>query len=235
MQILPVIDLLHGGVVRGVGGRRDEYRPLVSSIVAGSEPFTVAAALRNVCGHPRLYVADLDAILHRTPHVQLYEQLIAAGGQPLVDAGVQSADEAKTVAATGADVIAGLETVPDAATLADIVAAVGPERTVFSLDLKHGRSLGGPAWPDDPLAIVHAAVTAGITRLIVLDLADVGSSTGGSTQQLCRQLHDRWPSLALISGGGVRNAADLSRWSDSGVSAVLVASALHDGTLDFSL
>ena len=27
MQILPVLDLLNGIVVRGVGGRRDEYRP----------------------------------------------------------------------------------------------------------------------------------------------------------------------------------------------------------------
>ena len=32
MEVIPVIDLLGGQVVRGVAGRRDEYRPIVSQI-----------------------------------------------------------------------------------------------------------------------------------------------------------------------------------------------------------
>jgi phosphoribosylformimino-5-aminoimidazole carboxamide ribotide isomerase len=230
MQILPVLDVLHGQVVRGVGGRREEYRPIVSSLVAGSEPLTVAAALRELCGTAGLYLADLDAILHRRPQIDLYRKL-AAAGPLLVDAGVRSVAEAQAVAETGTAVIAGLETVPEAATLREMVAAVGSDRVVFSLDLQAGRTLGGAGWPMEPLEIVEQVADCGVSRLIVLDLADVGSDTGGSTLDLCRQIQRRWPDVRLIVGGGVRGRDDLDRWSQLGVEAVLVASALHDGRL----
>uniref|UniRef100_A0A7C2NXC1 HisA/hisF family protein n=1 Tax=Schlesneria paludicola TaxID=360056 RepID=A0A7C2NXC1_9PLAN len=230
MRVLPVIDILDGQVVRGVGGRRDEYRPIVSSLVAGSDPLEVAAALRRVCGPSSLYVADLDAILHRKPHVELYRQL-AALGPVLVDAGVQDVTDAMTVADSGAEVIAGLETVPDNSGLRRIVKAVGTDRVVFSVDLRRGRSLGGPGWPNAPLAVAEEVLETGIQRLIVLDLADVGSHTGGSTADLCREIRRRWPTARVIAGGGVRGRDDLACWEQIGVEGVLVASALHEGRI----
>ena len=38
MRIIPVLDVLGGCVVRGVGGRRDEYRPIVSKLCNSREP-----------------------------------------------------------------------------------------------------------------------------------------------------------------------------------------------------
>jgi phosphoribosylformimino-5-aminoimidazole carboxamide ribotide isomerase len=227
MLVIPVIDILNGVVVRGIGGRRDEYRPLPT----GSDPLTVATKLRQLCGHATLYLADLDAIVHRRPHHELYRTLTATGGMLLVDAGLRHVADAVAVAETGIDVIAGLETVPDVAMLQAIVAAVSSERMVFSLDLKQGRSLGGPGWPADVFAIIDQVVAAGIIRLIVLDLADVGSDAGGSTRALCRQIRDRWPELRLIAGGGVRGIDDLRQWSQLSLEGVLVASALHDGRI----
>ena len=34
MRIIPVLDLMNGVAVRAVGGRRSEYRPLVSRLCA---------------------------------------------------------------------------------------------------------------------------------------------------------------------------------------------------------
>ncbi|MFM8221178.1 MAG: nickel transporter, partial [Planctomycetaceae bacterium] len=45
MQVIPVLDLLGGVVVRGVAGQRDSYRPIVSQLVDGAEPLAVARAL----------------------------------------------------------------------------------------------------------------------------------------------------------------------------------------------
>ena len=61
MQLLPVIDVLRGIVVRGVGGRRDEYQPLTSRLCAEPSLTAVAAGFRAV-GLEQIYLADLDAI-----------------------------------------------------------------------------------------------------------------------------------------------------------------------------
>jgi HisA/HisF family protein len=234
MRLLPVIDVLRGQVVRGVAGRRDDYRPLHSRWVQGADPLSVAAALRDAFGFRRFYLADLDGIVSRRPNQELYRALSANGYELLVDAGVQQADDARPLFEHGvAAVIAGLESLPRPQILAELIARHGPERIVFSLDLQSGlpKRTAHHAWPDDPLAIAEAALEAGVARIIVLDLADVGTGTGGSTTPLCRAILERRPDATLIAGGGVRGEEDVLRWQASGISELLVASALHDGRL----
>ena len=127
----------------------------------------------------------------------------------------------------------GLETLADPAQLRPWVDELGPQSLVFSLDMKQGRPLAAsPAWCDrSPEAIVAAVVEAGIHRMIVLDLADVGENRGVGTLPLCRQLRSAHPQLELTAGGGVRRADDIRQLATAGCDAVLVASALHDGGL----
>ena len=61
MPILPVIDLMGGQVVRGVAGRREAYRPMVSTLTDSSDPLAVACAFRKRFGFEELYLADLVA------------------------------------------------------------------------------------------------------------------------------------------------------------------------------
>jgi phosphoribosylformimino-5-aminoimidazole carboxamide ribotide isomerase len=79
--------------------------------------------------------------------------------------------------------------------------------------------------------IANEAVKAGVRRLIVLDLAQVGVGEGVGTESLCRRLHERHPQLEIVAGGGVRDMADLRSLAAAGCSGALVASALHDGRL----
>ena len=79
LQILPVLDLLNGVVVRGVGGRRDEYRPVESVLTVSVKPLDVARAFRERLGLTTLYVADLDGILHQLPNDNVFRQLAADG------------------------------------------------------------------------------------------------------------------------------------------------------------
>lgn len=81
----------------------------------------------------------------------------------------------------------------------------------------------------DAEAIAAQAVVLGITELLVLDVADVGMGTGGSTLNLCDRLRERYPKLRLVTGGGVRGPADVERLRAAGLDGVLIASALHDG------
>src|SRR5262249_45941595 len=79
--------------------------------------------------------------------------------------------------------------------------------------------------------VADIAVRAGVQRMIVLDLAAVGSGQGASTEPLCRALRCRHPRVELVAGGGVRSMHDLETLSAAGCDGALVASALHDGRL----
>ncbi len=234
MLILPVLDLLNGVVVRGVGGRRDEYRPVESVLTNSSQPLDVARAFRERLGLTTLYVADLDGILHQRPNVEVFRELTADGFELWIDAGLRSlADVSRFLQAGATKVIVGLETLSDTRLLTTMIGEFGSERIVFSLDLKAGKPMLGEAhWPDTtPLGIARAALGFGVTQMIVLDLASVGEQRGPSTLNLCHSIRQFAPSIRLITGGGVRNAADLEPLSAAGIDGVLLATALHNGAI----
>jgi phosphoribosylformimino-5-aminoimidazole carboxamide ribotide isomerase len=252
MQVIPVLDLMSGQVVRGIAGRRSEYRPIQTPLADSADPVAIGRAFKRKFGLSTLYVADLDAIAGAEPDWTAYERLLAAGLQLWVDAGVADVTRGRQLAefrVAGrrlARVIIGLETTSPAA-LREAAGAIGPERCVFSLDLKAGMPLVQAGWQgasessDEnrasesssaaPLEIALAAHGCGIRQLIVLDLARVGVNQGAGTDELCRQIKARHADMAIIAGGGVRNMADLDSLAAAGCSAALVASALHDGRL----
>jgi phosphoribosylformimino-5-aminoimidazole carboxamide ribotide isomerase len=244
MHIIPVIDLLGGSVVRGVGGRRSEYRPVKSTIAADAQPATVAQAFARQFGFATTYVADLDAILSpldRPSYWTACWRAIGRAGLSLwLDAGLRTAGAASHLRDTtdeiGLDVhfVVGLESLRELSDLAGIATALGRERTIFSLDLKDGRpiKLLNHRGPQEPEHYAYIVAAHGISRLIVLDLADVGEGRGTGTLPLLSKIRrEMGDAVELIAGGGVRGMDDLQRMADTGCDAALVASALHDGRL----
>jgi phosphoribosylformimino-5-aminoimidazole carboxamide ribotide isomerase len=234
MQILPVIDLMGGVVVRGVAGQRHLYRPLVSKICAGAEPLAVAAALRERFGFTELYIADLDAIAGEPPATDLYWEMAGQGFQLWVDAGLRTADDAvPLIDASVTRVIAGSETLAGPEVLAQLYERFGAENIVFSLDLNNGQPLSHGAWRGDRAwKIALVAIHFGVRSIIVLDLARVGvnDGIGLSTQGFCGLLAED-SKLEVITGGGIRGVEDLGLLEAIGVKRALVASALHDGRI----
>ncbi|MBV9123636.1 MAG: hisA/hisF family protein [Planctomycetes bacterium] len=234
LRILPVLDLKEGQVVRGLGGRRQEYRPMVSQLTPSCQPVDVALAFRRHFGFKDLYLADLDAITGGAPALVLFAELQGLGFPLWVDAGVRHSGDALRLAEGGVEkIVLGLETLEGPAALESVGDELGWERLVFSLDLQAGQPLGNTsAWGKARAwDIAGRAVAMGVRRLIVLDLAQVGSGRGTGTEELCRSLAAAYPPLELIAGGGVRDVDDLRRLRQGGVRTVLVASALHDGGL----
>jgi phosphoribosylformimino-5-aminoimidazole carboxamide ribotide isomerase len=237
--ILPVLDLMDGRIVRGIAGRRDTYRPIRSALCRDAEPESVARALVAHFGFQHSYIADLNAISGAEPAWDTYRQLASCGLELWIDAGLRGVERALALAAFEPcdmqlhAIIAGLESVPDPDTLADLLACVGPRRFVFSLDLHGGQPWNrAPAWQTfSPDAILQLALRIGIQRYTILDLADVGMGRGVSTETLCRTLRRRAPHVQITSGGGVRDMQDVQAALAWGCDFVLVASALHDGRI----
>jgi phosphoribosylformimino-5-aminoimidazole carboxamide ribotide isomerase len=234
MQILPVLDVMAGQVVRGIGGRREEYSPIVSRLTQSSDPLAVARAFRTEFEFHEIYLADLDAIRGRKPALAVYRSLHLDGFRLWVDAGIRRVEDVRVLCdAEVATVVAGLETVKGPQVVERLCAEVGGGRIVFSLDLVAGIALGRTAaWPDsDPLEIARAAVAMGITRLLVLDLARVGEDRGTGTEELCVRLAQAHPGIRIAAGGGIRGMDDVQKLAAAGVDTVLIASALHDGRI----
>lgn len=234
-ELIPVLDLMGGVVVRGIAGRRETYQPLQTPLADRPDPLVVARALRDRWGGPGLYVADLDGILTGRPNFNALERLKQDGFRLAVDIGLRSPDEARPLMELGvSQIVAALETLPGPEVLADLRKVVGAHRLVFSLDLRDGELLTPPQarwkhWSAE--AVATAAVAAGVLRLLVLDLSGVGASAGMATLPLCRRLRVASPDLELWTGGGVRDWRDVEQAGAAGVDAVLVSTALHTGRL----
>lgn len=127
-----------------------------------------------------------------------------------------------------ARVILALETLKTWDLVAEVVSALGAERTAFSLDLAGGVPLGSLG--TDPVALASEAAALGVSAVIVLDLTRVGGG-GGLDQSLLRAIRQAVPDVELVVGGGIRDAGDVSIAAGAGYDAVLVGTALHTGSL----
>jgi phosphoribosylformimino-5-aminoimidazole carboxamide ribotide isomerase len=232
MRVIPVIDLKSGAAVHAVRGRRERYRPLRSGLVACSDPVGVARAFRGELGLDELYVAELDAITGGPPHRDVLAAL-AREARVMVDAGVTDVGAVRSLLELGAArVVIGTETLADRAALGRLRKELPGAPLVLSLDLRGDRVLSrdaelGRLGAAEALALL---VRSGVTEVIVLDLARVGSGAGPDVK-LVRELRARCPEVELLAGGGVRDLADLRALAEAGAAGALVATAIHNGAI----
>lgn len=224
--MIGVIDLLGGRAVHARGGRRDDYRPVHSRLLEGTEAgdATALASAYRRSGVAEIYLADLDAIEMRSSALHPVADAI---GAEWIDAGIREITMATSIAGRARGrVVLGLETLASWELVAEVVATIGGDRTAFSLDLKRGVPLG--TLGRDPVAIAKQAAGCGVSAVIVLDLARVGAAAG-MDETLLGAIRRGVPDVELVAGGGIRDARDVNAAADAGYDAVLVGTALHTG------
>jgi phosphoribosylformimino-5-aminoimidazole carboxamide ribotide isomerase len=212
------------------------YAAVTSALTPGmmGDARALLQAYRDRLGARECYVADLDAIQGGEVQGELLRDLARAGPSRglLIDAGAADRARALEVLRLGAErVVIGLETLRSFDHLASILAAAGPDRVVFSLDLRLGRPVTHPGLPEaqaDAVSLAARAAAAGTVTLLVLDLTRVGTGAGVDLELLAA-LRRRFPSQRLLAGGGVGGSADLERLRRTGCDGALVATALHRG------
>ncbi len=220
-EVVPVLDLRGGLVVRARAGDRDAYAPIVTPLSPGPAPADVARGLLAAWPARRLYVADLDAIVDGAPpDLGALRAILAAcpGTELWVDAGFSSEAGVTAFLASGLGrPVLGSESQVDDA----LVRRIG-DRAVLSLDSRDGAPMGP--------AILHEDPSAWPPEVIVMTLARVGSGAGPDLAGL-RALRARAPHVAFYAAGGLRGPEDLPALDEAGAAGVLVASAIHDGRL----
>ena len=225
LNLIPVVDLLQGQVVRAVRGDRKAYRPIVSALCASSDPVTVARILCDHCAARQLYVADLDALQGGAVQLAVLADLLQALPEVelWLDAGLADAAAGEALRgqlaphASRIVLVYGSESLRSREALERCFAR--DSGAALSLDRRDGQRL-------DP-AGCWEAVELWPERLIVMTLERVGSGAGPDLETL-QEVRSLAPGAMVIGAGGIRSEDDLARASAAGADAWLVASALHD-------
>jgi phosphoribosylformimino-5-aminoimidazole carboxamide ribotide isomerase len=223
LEIIPVVDLKDGHVVRARGGDRANYAPIATPLARTSEPRDVVAGFLSLYPFDKFYIADLDAISGRGDQAAIVADLesIFPDVDFWVDRGIATEGAAANwLARRRGTLVIGSESLND---LTRTPRLAGTTRRVLSLDFRGEDFLG-------PLALAtNSAVWS--QRVIVMTLAKVGAGGGPDFDRL-RAVRDLSGGLyELYAAGGVRDATDLRQLADLGIAGALIASALHDGTL----
>lgn len=235
MDVVPVLDLLGGHVVRGAGGDRTTYQPV--QVSGCDNPGQVAQHLQQKIAATACYVADLDALGGGTLQSDLIATVADVNWSVWLDAGVSNVSQLEQYRSqTAGQVdrwIVALESVSSVSALLELGQQLG-EKGIFSIDLVSGklRTSVAELAEQSPRQIAELAVRAGFQTLILLDVRQVGMRGGNALEDLLSDLHQRWPEVEFISGGGVRDRQDLLRLHQAGCQHALVATALYDETID---
>ncbi|WP_454817067.1 HisA/HisF-related TIM barrel protein [Labrys neptuniae] len=221
VEIVPVIDLRYGSVVRAKAGDRTHYQPIVTPLSPTADPVDVAAGLLAAVPARHLYVADLDGIEGRGRDVAGLRRLASAfpAVRLWVDSGIATRSEAEAFLAEGLGLpVLGSESQTDDELVRDLA-----DHAVLSLDFR-GEDYVGPD-------AILATPSIWPERVIVMTLGRVGMGSGPDLERLSALRRQAPTRCRLYAAGGLRDGHDLAALSKIGVSGILVASALHDGRL----
>jgi phosphoribosylformimino-5-aminoimidazole carboxamide ribotide isomerase len=220
MQIIPVIDLKGGQVVHAAGGDRSRYQPVhhTSSICDSSEITEVVTHFLKLYPFQTFYIADLDAIGGNGNHNQAIDDLLSQypNQQFWLDNGSDYQAIYETNRRGNCKPVIGTES-------QQLPVSLKHTNLILSLDFKHNQALGHPEWLESPELWPETMV------VMTLDL--VGSNKGPDFEKLSQLCKDH-PDKHFVAAGGVRDVNDLMRLETIGITAVLLASALHNGCID---
>jgi phosphoribosylformimino-5-aminoimidazole carboxamide ribotide isomerase len=222
MDVIPVLDLRGGIVVRARMGQRDRYRPLESPLAPTSDPIDVMRGLYSVYPFKTFYIADLDAIMGTGNSEAVLWRLRAEFPAAVfwVDNGVADLPSARCWLDAGlGHLVVGSESQQDTALVRHLCQH---DRVILSLDFRDQAFQG-------PTALLREAASWP-RRLIVMTLARVGSGAGPDFDRLCA-IRDFAAGRKIYAAGGVRGRTDLAALKRTGIAGALVATSLHDGRL----
>lgn len=232
-HLIGVIDLRHGVPVHAVAGERHAYRPLHERGRSLNAMAMIERYRRS--GVRRFYVADLDGIVDRRPGWKLLTELadrLPREEELLIDAGWRGSESGPEIGsirrllaerAGRISLIAAAESAktPDApARLAELA---GEQAVWLGFDYRDGRWIGRSG---DEQTWLRSGERGEFAGIVVLDLTSVGTGAGPKTGPIVRRIKTALPETRIISGGGIRDNADVAEMIAAGVDRCLVATAL---------
>ena len=224
MRLYFVTDLLNGIVVRGVSGKREEYKPvhLESKLnLPSSDLFDVIKEIKP----KNLYVADLDRIMGKGDNIDAIEKLTTSVDDLIADCGFKRASEIRNLQSGPVfSPVLGTETFD----IRQLEQIENPRNIVVSIDILDSildASSSFKSW----LEMVEFLNSFRLKGMIVLTLKKVGTSSSLDWKLLEKAIDVA--TNPVFGGGGVRSLEDLEKAKEIGCEALLISTAVHLGKI----
>ncbi len=224
-EVIPAVDVQDGQVVQLVGGER-------GTGTTYGDP--VDAARRWVEeGAETLHLIDLDGAFEgeRANAEAIGAVVDAVDVTVQLGGGIRTHDDATSLLDRGVDrVILGTAAVDNPSLVADI-AADYPDGVIVSLDAKDGEVVV-EGWTEgtglDPSEAASRYADLGATAILFTDV-DVEGQLAGVDNDAVRRVADE-VAIPVIASGGVATVEDVRALREAGAAAVVVGTALYEGS-----
>ena len=233
MELIPAIDLRDGRCVRLL------YGDFAKETRYDVDPVELAVQYREL-GARWLHVVDLDGAKRGAPvNLPLIRRMRdAAQVDVQLGGGIRTRASLEQALEVASRAVIGSLAVSDPDLVASWLAELGPERLTLALDVRLAAD-GTPliathGWTQASTLTLAAAIerysAAGLRHVLCTDIDRDGALTGPNVA-LYRDCVRRWPAIQFQASGGVRDLADLTALTDTGVAATVSGKALLEGRL----
>lgn len=231
-RIVPAIDLIGGKCVRL------EQGDFTRSAVVGDDPLAVAREFARL-GFGRLHLVDLDGARGGAPQHLEVLRAITSNTPLAVDysGGLRTDGDIEAALGAGASqVVIGSAAVVAEDSCRRWFNRFGAERIIIGLDVYQGL-VRVKGWLEQTERTIYDVVDrygdVGLQTVMSTDISCDGMLAGPAFE-LYAGLRERYPAISLVASGGVRDARDVARLAQCGVSEVIVGKALYSGSLKVS-
>ncbi len=221
MLLIPVLDLKDGHVVHAKKGQRAHYHAIDSALGTGSDPQDFTQIFVENFAVDFLYIADLNAISGSGNNFDTINSLLRQypGLTIYLDAGIELLDE-KIYQLSNCIPVLGSENQINAGQLQSYNKKYSP--LILSLDFNEKGF-----WGDKDILNTPAVWPE---QIILMNLDRVGSKQGLNLERLDKIRHLS-PTSQIYFAGGIQNQKDIEILKNHGINGVLLATALHDGSI----
>lgn len=224
MEIIPVIDLMHGQVVHARMGQRQHYQPIQSLLCRSSAPIDVVSALLELYPFERMYIADLDAITGQGNHLAIISHIQTQYRdiEIWLDAGIKNVGALASWQTVKVTHVIGSENIASTHDL-NAISHQLHGNFILSLDFNQAGFLG--------CADLQTNTAHWPEKVIVMTLSQVGSQLGADVERL-QAIISQANGRAIYAAGGIRNNDDINILQGLNIAGALVATALHNKNCD---
>lgn len=229
IRIVPAIDLIDGKCVRLTQGDYAQKK------VYNEDPLEVAKMFEDH-GIQYLHLVDLDGA--RQKHVVNHKVLerIANSTKLNIDfgGGIKTDNDLNLVFECGAaQATIGSVAISNPALLESWIQKHGAEKIILGADARDGK-IAVAGWMDvtetDIFDFFADYQKKQVKYVLCTDISKDGMLQGSSVE-LYRQLHQRFPDLNIIASGGVTTIAEIDELNDMGIFAAIIGKAIYEGKL----
>ena len=223
MKIIPAIDLMDGKVVRLYKGDPNQ------KTVYSDNPVDIAKQWESA-GADILHLVDLDATLGIGSNLDMIKKILGTVSIPVeVAGGLRDESLVLEVAKLSKRIVLGTLAFKDKPLLKSLLAKLGSEKIVISVDHKDGEIVIN-GWQKNTgiklISSIKEFLEMGFTEFLLTNVSRDGTLEGPDLEfleQACSL-----PNANIIASGGISNVSDVADVKEKNAFGVILGKALYE-------